>query len=107
MPSRKTALGSRQRHRAAYVVEQDFRKLAVAQCAEGFAYAGRAIGRGRSGKAERTIPVGQVFGIIELARGAGEREHEGIRRKRDDVVGRLVIVEIIVIVLHEEDRRRA
>ena len=40
-------------------------------------------------------------------RGARELNHEVRRRKRDDLVRRLVAVEVVVIVLKEEDRRGA
>ena len=49
----------------------------------------------------------QKFRVVHLLRGAGELKHEMGRRKRDDVVGRFVVVEIVVIVLDEEHRRRS
>src|SRR5262249_41546970 len=60
-----------------------------------------------SRKPERPLRVRQVFRVIKVARRTREIEHELVRWKCNDVVGCLIVVEIVVVVLHEEYWSRA
>ena len=60
---------------------------------------------GRPRQTARSPDVRQEFRIEHALRGARELQHEIRGRKGNDLVGRFVVVEIVVVVLNEEDRR--
>ena len=98
--------GARQRQRAANVIKENLGEPSITDRAEAFGHAPRPVGSRRPWQPERARHIRQELGIIHRLRGAGELQHEERRREGHDLVGRLVVIEIIVIVLHEKDRRR-
>ena len=69
--------------------------------------AGRPVRRGGRGQSERTHRVRQKFRIVEVLRRTPGSHHERVRREADETIVRLVVLEVVVVVLHEEHGRRA
>src|SRR5262249_5510150 len=86
------------------VVQQNLGEPPVAHRAECFRHAAEPVAGRGPWQAERARAIGQELGIEKALRGAGELEGKVWWRKCYDLVGGFVVVEIIVIVLHEENR---
>jgi len=82
------------------------RALSHFSTSECFRHAAEPVAGRGPWQAERARAIGQKLGIEKALRGAGELEGKVRRRKCYDLVGGFVVVEIIVIILHEENRSR-
>jgi hypothetical protein len=89
------------------VVHQHLGKTPVAQRAVALRDTGRPVRRGGRGQSERTHRVRQKFRVVKVLRCTPGSHHERVRREADETIVRLVVLEVVVVVLHEEHGRRA